>query len=127
MSTGATWYPEHPYGYIRMDQTTTEKFKYWDIIPVINLFKHASIKNTYLMKIHHWILQNFSNIMCKFATICWHITLNIFETNTVTRELLTGQEIFKLVLGEIMFVTNMITFDILVDISILLWWLGLGN
>ena len=28
MSTGATWYPEHPYGYNRMDQTTTEKFKY---------------------------------------------------------------------------------------------------
>ena len=46
MATWATWYPEHPYGYIRMDQTTTEKFKYWDIIPVINLFKHVSIKST---------------------------------------------------------------------------------
>ena len=50
MSTGATWYPEHPYGYIIMDQTTIEKFKYWDIIPVINLFKHVSIKSTYMMK-----------------------------------------------------------------------------
>ena len=28
MSTGATWYPEHPYGYIIMDQATTDKFKY---------------------------------------------------------------------------------------------------
>ena len=35
--------------------------------------------------------------MCKFVTICCPITLKIFETNTVTGELFTGQWIFKLV------------------------------
>ena len=33
--------------------------------------------------------------MCKFVTICCPITLKIFETNTVTGELFTGQWIFK--------------------------------